>query len=219
MKGKVWKENYRKLCQQHWIIHDLELMSCVRRCSVCNKKFIKIDRTVHEDDDLSAYAEEHKMCYECAYWSVFLESPRPEGLQVTGGVCYQVLPFVEEPTIYMLLGSRGEKRYFVTRQLEVIKSNDVWRIGRIPERFRDKLPDTGWFCNKSIYGKITNFNKRCNEIGCLDRYKCLRFKYELELENRPFNKVPEDWVAGGEHCLYFINTDLLENYVSPIKTE
>ena len=218
MKGETWKENYSKYRQQHRLIHDLELMSYVRKCSVCNKKFIKIDRTA-TDGDLSSYVEERKMCYECAFWSDFIEKPKPNGLQVVNGVCYLVLPFIEKPTIFMLLGGGGKKRFFVSKERKVFKSNDVWLIGTIPAQFRDKLPDTGWFCDRRVYGKLLSFNRMCKEIGCFDRYKCFRFRTELELQNGPFNTIPDDWITGGEHCGFFINTDLVENYSSPIKIE
>lgn len=210
-----WMANYMKYRKYHKIFLDLHLMPHIKRCEVCDKKFLRIKRVPKGADDLSGMVDSRHICYECAYWLQFIEK-RPEHIQIANGVCYQIFPFIEEPTLSMLLGGDGKKRFFVTKDRQVIKSNDIWVIGTIPERFRDQLPDTGWFCNKSVYGRLFNFNKMCREVGCLDRYKCFRFRTELELENGPFNQLPKKWNVGDEHCRYFIHTDGIENYVSPI---
>ena len=216
MKHKIWHDNYRKYMLTNKTFRSLKMMSCIWRCSVCDKKFIKVDRVTKGDDDLTHIVNERQVCYECAYW-LNLIANKPDAMQVANGICYQVLPFIEEPTLSMLLGGGGAKRFFVTKDKQVIKSNDVWVIGKIPKRFREQLPDTGWFCDKKVYGKLLRFNSLCREVGCLDRYKCFRFMVELELENGPFNQLPRKWNVGDEHCRYFINTDWIENYVSPIE--
>lgn len=195
----------------------LFLMSHIRRCSVCNKKFLRYDRKVEAGiADSWEYVREHKVCFECGFWMQLIEH-RPDGLQVINGVCYRILPFVDEPKFTMLLGSNGKKYYFVTTDRKPFKSNDVWRIGVVPQQFRNQLQDTGWFCDKSVYGRLLNFDKMCKEVGCLDRYKCFRFRTELEIKNGPYNEVPKKWVVGGERCRYFINTDKIKNYVSPLQ--
>lgn len=184
---------------------------------MCGKKFLRIDHPIRNGaETLARIVKEKDICYECAFWTNLIDEP-PDGLQVTGGKCYNVLPFIENPTIYMTLGSGGNTRYFLTNDYELIKSNDVWFIGTIPQRFKEHLPNTGWFCSKKVYEKWSNFNGRCYERGCFDRYKCLRFKTEIEIQEGAFNSLPPVWKYGDECCRDFINTDEIENYVSPIK--
>ena len=216
--SKKWRENYVKYARTHRsYAHRLMFMPCIRKCDVCGKKFVHYERPPKNDDDLTVYTSKHNVCYECAFWLTFIDN-KPKELQVANGIAYKIFPFIEEPTLSMLLGGNGKKRFFVTKDRQVIKSNDVWVVGTIPQHFRDKLPDTGWFCNKSVYGRILRFNKMCKEVGCLDRYKCFRFRTDLELENGPYNTLPKGWETGDEHCGFFVNTEGIENYVSPIST-
>jgi len=193
---------------------SLLLMKKIRKCSVCGKKFAYLNTMSFINTSYNLVTKE-KMCFECAYWTYFINNP-PSDIQIADGKCYRVLPFVDTPDMFTLLGGGGTVRYFVTKDFKTIKSNDVWTIGTIPPAFRDKLPDTGWFCDKRIYLRIEHFDRKCSEIGCFDRYKCLRFRTELELKNGAFNQVPDNWIKGEEHCSRFTDTDLVYNYKSPL---
>lgn len=211
------RQNYIKLfsarARKGWVF----LIPRIRKCNACGKKYLRMEYKLKKEiSEVHNYVKEHEVCFECGYWLYLIEH-KPEGLQIANGICYKILPFVEKPGFTIMLGSKGKTFFFVTKEKEVIKSNDVWRIGKIPERFRDRLPDTGWFCDRRVYEKLSKFNKPCKAMGCLDRYKCFRFNTELELENGPFNEVPKNWITGGEHCKHFLNTDLIENYVSSIQ--
>lgn len=210
------RRNHSRLYRTYKIKY-LKLISQVSKCKMCGKKFLRIDHRVYCcEQSLLEYVKEKDICYECAFWTSLIDNP-PDGLQVTGGKCYKVLPFIDNPTIYMTLGGNGKVRYFLTNEYKLIKSNDVWLIGAIPQRFKSQLPETGWFCSKKAYEKFLSFDGRCYEKGCFDRYKCLRFRAEIELDEGAFNTLPQVWNYGDEHCRDFINTDELDNYVSPIK--
>ena len=191
------------------------LLRHVRKCTCCGKLFL-YERPPLRTSEAYLFVKEQGMCFECGYWSGLIAKP-PEYMQIASGICYNVMPYVENPTISMILGGKGKRVFFITKDMKAIKSNDVWLIGTIPSLFRDRLKDTGWFCDGKTYKKILNFDKKCNAIGCLDRYKCFRFRTELEIKNGPFNEVPENWEDGGEHCRRFVNTDLICDYQSPIK--
>jgi len=189
----------------------ITLLPRVRKCRLCGKKFFYPEFLEKEVDRYVASG----LCFECGYWRKFLDHI-PRHLQVTNGKCYKVLPFVSNKEPYMTLGGNGKKRYFVTKELKPIMSNDVWFIGTIPERFRYRLADTGWFCNESAYKSLCKFNKKCMEAGCLDRYRCFRFDTSIELKNGPYNTIPSDWVLKGEHCGFFLDTEKIIDYISPI---
>lgn len=213
------RKNFGIFCDGYRKKYEPMLMALVRKCNVCGKKFLRAEYNLRRSsNDILDYVKENGVCFECGYW-LYLMNHKPRGFQVTNGIAYRILPFIEQPTISMLLGSKGKKCYFVTKRRKLIKSNDVWVIGKIPERFRKKFPDTGWFCDKRVYGRLLKFDKLCKEAGCLDRYKCFRFDTKLELKNGPYNKVPEKWTIGGERCGFFINTDLIENYISPLNNK
>lgn len=194
------------------IDRHLTVLRHLRKCTVCKKTFLYEGPPLRVSEGY-LYVKDHGMCFECGYWSGFINKGL-ENVQIANGVVYKIMPYIEAPPIYMTLGGNGKTRYFVTKDLHAYKSNDVWLIGTVPLMFRDRLKDTGWFCEKSVYRKISLFNKTCNERGCFDRYKCFRFNYALEKEKGAFNCVPDDWVDGGEHCRYFVNTDLIFNYNS-----
>lgn len=182
----------------------------VRVCSECGKKFVYLSTNDYSGEYYKNISQKG-MCFECAYWESLANADN-EHIQVADGVCYRILPYVENPDMFTILGGNGVVRYFVTKDFNTVKSNDVWMIGRVPERFRKYFPDTGWFCHKRIYKRILNFNLKCSEAGCFDRYKCLRFRTEIELRNGPYNKVPDNWKKGDEHCSKFTDTDLVYNF-------
>ena len=206
------KERKKKQFLSELKRRSITLLPRVRKCRFCGKKFFF---PKYLEDEADRYVASG-LCYECAYWRKFIDHI-PRYLQIANGKCYKVLPFVKNPEPFMTLGGNGRKKYFVSKGLEPIVSNDVWLIGTIPERFRYKLVDTGWFCNESAYNSLCKFNKKCIEVSCLDRYRCFRFNTDLELKNGPYNTIPSDWEIGGEHCGFFLDTKKIIDYTSPIK--
>lgn len=196
-----------------------KLLVHIKKCSLCNKKFFIPDFAYNKSkNEYYKYIVQNGLCYECAYWSDLISSP-PKYLQIANGKSYKFLPFVKNKKVFMTLGGSGQVRYFITKDFQTFKSNDVWLIGTIPEQFRKELQDTGWFCDARVYRKITNFNGRCEAIGCLDRYKCFRYDLTKEPKDGPYNIVPENWIPGGEHCGFFINIDSILNYNSLITNQ
>lgn len=153
------------------------------------------------------------ICAECAFWLDIINKS-PEEIEVVGDTCYRILPFVDNPPAGAILGSDGKTFYFMANDHTVKKSNDVWVVGKVPSRFAIKLAPTGCFITRGIYNRIMEGLFSCEAIGCYDRYHCLQYNYKLEYEmNAPFNKVPLDWVVGGEKCPSFINIAKIHGYV------
>lgn len=150
---------------------------------------------------------EKQYCYECAYWQDKIDYPE-EYLEVVGERALKILPLVTNRDTSMFLGTRGKMRYFIRNDSSLFKSNDVWLIGIIPERFRSLLKTTAKEITSQAFNNLYRNTKRCHARGCFDRYQCLRYKQDIEKTNGPFNKVPKNWKTGDEHCKYFLNAEI-----------
>ena len=91
----------------------------------------------------------------------------------------------------------------------LIKSNNIWHQGEIPEHFRKQLPDTANFLSLITYTKLSNDPHKCHAKGCWDRYNCLRYNLSCERDG-PFNKIPANHTIGDENCPSFININELK---------
>jgi len=142
------------------------------------------------------------LCYSCAFWTDKIEHPLPDR-EVINGHHYTVHPFAHRPE-NVLRGFFGKE--FCIRRFDgtLVKSNNVWHQGKIPERFRQALPDTAVFISLMAYQRLLNDCHKCMAKGCWDRYHC--FRYDLSCEkNGAFNKIPTNHHVGDEHCPSFIN--------------
>lgn len=155
--------------------------------------------------------KDKQICYECAYWLSLVDSP-PSNLEVVKGMCVQIFPEADKRDKTLILGGKGKMRYFVRPDRSVIKSNDIWKIGKVPKFFLPSFPDTLIEITQKAYKKLNRTNIKCQARGCYDRYHCFRYNLELESNGKkPFNIVPSNWKIGEEHCRYFINmTEILK---------
>ena len=166
----------------------------------------------NDDDRITMRMDKEKICYECAYWKNLIDYPLPH-MEIVGNKCMRVLPEVPKRDKSMLLGGKGKLRYFVRTDFSLVRSNDVWSIGVVPERFRKQLPKTMSEVTKNVYLKIQKNGHKCSARGCFDRYNCFRYNLELEKDHTgAFNKVPPTWKVGNEKCKDFINlTEILSD--------
>lgn len=156
---------------------------------------------------LSIMAKQH-VCFQCAFWIDKIANPPPNRM-IIGGCHYTVHPFVRRPN-NVLKGCGGKEFYIRKMDGTLIKSNNVWFQGEIPEHFRDQLPDMGHFLSLMTFQKLHNDTHTCSAKGCWDRYHCLRYDLSCEKDG-PFNVIPTKHVIGSENCPSFINLSELKN--------
>lgn len=148
------------------------------------------------------------ICYDCAFWMDVIEHP-PENMEVIGDVCMKIYPLADKKDKSIILGGKGKKRFFMRSDLSVFESNDVWVVGRIPERFRRHFKTTAVEIPQNVYKRLSNENRICQSKACLDRYSCIKYNLEIERKKGPYNKVPPNWKAGGEHCGFYLDKKLI----------
>lgn len=183
-------------------------------CSKCGKSYFSFN--MYTNSEIYHLMESENICWECAYWKRFIAVP-PEHLEVIGNKCYQILPFVDSPTIYQILGGNGEIRYFLRRNGICEKVNDIWWLNTIPWQYQQELKPTGWWVSKRFYDRAKRVKKTCTARGCLDRYHCYRYLYQQEFDKEPYNKVPLDWIVGNEHCPAFLPLREIKDFDEYVK--
>jgi hypothetical protein len=103
----------------------------------------------------------------------------------------------------------GHEFHALRNDGSLIMSNNVWFQGEIPERFKEKLPDTAKLISKRTYKKLKNNNFKCKSKGCWDRYHCFRYDNSIEEKYGPWNSIPKTHKPGEEDCESFINKNQL----------
>ena len=178
----------------------------LRTCSLCGKKILDYGYRNGETYNSMSKSE---LCYECAFWLNLIDNP-VDGQEVILGKCYRV----HEGGRKRFFKTYGSKRvlYILKKDGTAMKTNDVWPLGDVPERFKDKLPDTAYWIGKKEFNRLKNGVRRCKAKGCMDRYHCLLFDYRTEFDRRPFNFVPNTWKVGDECCRDFVNILNIKGY-------
>ena len=169
-------------------------------CNICNERD---DIGIYnKDSPIFKIMHERHVCYRCAYWIDKILN-RPIRSEVIGGVMYIANPFVHRP-LHVIKGSFGQEYYIRKFDKSLLRVNNLWNLGEIPEVFRDELPDTANFLSLMTYQKLSKDSHTCNAKGCWDRYHCLRYNISIE-KGDPFNTVPTSHHIGDEECPSFIN--------------
>lgn len=138
------------------------------------------------------------VCYECAFWLNIIAHPI-YGHEIIDGYYFIIHPYAKRP--YHATGfSKGREYYIRKNDGTLLKTNNMECRGKIPERFRDQLPDTAIFLPLMSYQNLANFPFECFARGCWDRYNCLRYNLECEAEEGPFNEIPPSHEPGEEKC-------------------
>lgn len=150
-----------------------------------------------------------QICWDCSYWELMSDMP-PDNIEIIGDKCYQIFPYHEASPEEITGGNKV--RYLLKKDGSCIKTNDYWWVNTIPVKYQLQYPPTAWWVSKHFYEQLLRSQHQCEARGCLDRYRCFRYKYQMEFETGPYNKVPLDWVPGGEHCPAFTPLIEIENY-------
>lgn len=172
-------------------------------CEKCGKKEMLNNPPCH-NEIISRIMLSKCFCYECAFWEA-IKDRKLGDCQIIEGICYLIYPAVKGDAIYLnILGQNGRDMYLLKRDGSVLHSNDVWVIGKVPERYRNILCDTAWLITKRAYNIIRNSKSMCKKRGCMDRYHCYLYDISIEKDG-PFNKITRDYIVGSEHCGRFVN--------------
>jgi len=174
-------------------------------CELCGQQDC-LDNYLDNCDYLPIMAKRH-VCFHCAFWIHKIENPPPNRM-IIGGCHYTVHPFMKRPN-NVIKGFSGREFYIRKMNGQLIKSNNVWCQGNIPEQFRPQLPDDAHFLSLMTFQKLSHDNHQCFAKGCWDRYHCLRYNRENE-KGEPFNIVPSNHKVGSENCPSFINLNELK---------
>lgn len=175
-------------------------------CHLCGKTVI-----LDDFDASSKYykiMQEQHVCFSCAFWIDKIATP-PSDFIIAGGHYFIIHPCVKRPD-NKLMGFHGAEFYFRKFDGTLVKSNNVWHHGEIPQHFRKDLPDTAYFLSLITYQRLKNDTHLCLAKGCWDRYHCLRYDTSCEKDG-PFNIVPASHKIGNEKCPSFINVSELKS--------
>lgn len=179
------------------------LLNGIRFCKLCGARMLF--QGYHEEHRISMLMHKHKICYECAWWEEFIKFPLANS-EVVNGKVLKICPEIDKKEKHVRLGGKGKLRYFYLENKGIsIRSNDVWAIATVPERFRDRVPDTAIELSNMGYTK-TKDKKRCYSKACYDRYNCFRYNIQKEIkEGGPYNTIPGFWKPGASQCKYFLS--------------
>lgn len=150
--------------------------------------------------------QEMSLCYDCAFWLLFFQERKykKKDYEIVDGHVY-VVNNVEagDDIVYII----KEKYFLHIDDHTVAAYNDVSYIGVLPDNLRRLHKDTAYFITKRIYNKVSALGNTysCPAKGCYDRYHCFFYHPEEHEKNGSFNKIPEDWHVGSEHCPNFAN--------------
>jgi hypothetical protein len=143
-----------------------------------------------------------QLCFSCAFWKNKIDNPTPNR-QIINGEHWIFEPWSDKPLLFA--GHGGRAFYIMLNDGSVLRSNNVWYQGEIPQRFRDSLPDTAKFITRTAYYKMKNQPCfQCRAKGCWDRYHCHWYDMSLEA-NGPWNEVPASHKIGDECCESFLD--------------
>ena len=178
-----------------------------RKCPCCGKTFWSFT----SDAKASSYNKEWEgtLCRDCTNWFNLINEKRPD-MEVIDGICYDFLTPQKDIGPGDTLGG-GRMKYILKKDGSVKKSNDIWKIGVVPQHLKEKLPDTAWWISRRNFRNLRYGWYECDNKGCFDRYHCMRYHIKQE-DSKPYNVVPDNWQIGDEKCPIFISTSEIENY-------
>jgi hypothetical protein len=148
---------------------------------------------------------EKSLCFPCAFWMDKIENP-PQHSAVIGG-SYYIFDSLHVAPLSARKFDRG-MFFIMFNDMSFLVCAHVWISGIVPERFREQLPDNAQFISQQTFVRLRKNPFFCKSKGCWDRYACFRYDVNLEKDG-PWNKIPKDYVIGGEECGSFINKKLI----------
>ena len=97
---------------------------------------------------------EHRLCFKCNFWREFADTTKLETATIISGRVYD--PGSDNPHGQGMAGRRFDIEYIDPSVYagQRITTNDLWSGDEIPERYRDKFPDTAKFLGGAEFSKI-----------------------------------------------------------------
>lgn len=190
-----------------------KLLTRIKYCSCCGAKVLLLG--YDSQNRITRMMKQKGICYECAFWQDVIDYP-PEYLEVIDGRCLRIHPVADSKDKTLILGGKGKMRYFMRPDQSLFQSNDIWVIGSIPQRFRDRFSSTATEITAKAYGQLERTDKKCYAKACFDRYHCYRYNQEQEKDGA-YNSIPPKWKIGDEHCGFFIDKKDILNDDSSVK--
>lgn len=143
-----------------------------------------------------------QLCYECTFWKQYISNPI-SGTFIVNGKLYKG----EIKQDFITGNKRNNKvllRELKTGNLMYCTSPPVL-ISKVPERFRDELPDKYGFISSRTYKLLLERCTDCLAKGCWDRYYCFWYNASKAEPKQPWNEIPHYHKPGDEKCESFIN--------------
>lgn len=172
-------------------------------CHICGSP-LDLESYNQKEPLVKKMRHEH-LCFNCAFWLDKSENP-PKGREIINGSHYVFHNWNSGSGRFCGFG--GRPFYALRNDGTVIRSNNVWFQGNIPDRFKDRFPNTARLITRNAYTKLKdNVLFRCDRKGCFDRYHCFFYHADEIEKNGAWNKVPANHVVGSEECELFLNKD------------
>lgn len=113
------------------------------KCDICGKQ---IDKSVYSDANLCS-----SECFHKAYWLERVKNVKSPTQLVIRGDMYQI---AREDDASDFRGFGGFPHYIKFFDGRVVKTTNLWANGKVPEEYRDKLPDNAEFISQDEYEKL-----------------------------------------------------------------
>lgn len=183
--------------------NDATAMAQNDKCHLCGSE-IGLSEYNQKEKLVQKMKNEH-ICFKCAFWKDKAEHPAP-GREIINGTHYMFNKWNSDD--HGFRGCGGSSHYILRTDGTVVRSNNVWIQGDIPNHFLDLLPDTAKFITREAYNKLKdNVSFKCERKGCFDRYHCYFYHADEMEKNGAWNKVPLNHVVGSEECELFLDKD------------
>lgn len=105
------------------------------RCEVCGKE---IEKSQYFGNILCSGE-----CFTINFWRRIIAEKDKH--IVINGVCYCDVGNVDNPLMNQTLGHAGRRFWIRFKDGSTLTTNNLWYQGKIPDEFRDELPDTAEF--------------------------------------------------------------------------
>ena len=119
-------------------------------CSVCGQE---VTDARNYEERTRQEMEEKKLCFSCHFWWGLAHTRLPEGTTrvIVGNDHMIAYPWEKHPD--EMRGFGGQAFYFRMSDGRIIRSNNVWHQGTIPEQFREVFPPNAIAITKEEYDR------------------------------------------------------------------
>ena len=126
-------------------------------CCICQSvKMMNPDEFIHSR--IRKIMEKKKCCFTCAFWFEKLKLWKNDrNWLVVDGQSYHVNPILSKPTVFQGFG--GHWFFFKKNDGTLIKSNNVWCQGKIPEHFKKLIPNNAVMVTEKEYNLLNKIKR------------------------------------------------------------